>query len=90
MLLKTLIGAAALLAAPAAFAQTTSPTDPSATSPTEHPAPAPAPDPSANPSAPAPDATTATPAPDPATPGQEPATSEDAAKRGKKDKKRPH
>ncbi|MCH7860931.1 hypothetical protein ACQKOH_05535 [Sphingomonas sp. NPDC092331] len=90
MLLKTLIGAAALLAAPAAFAQTTSPTDPSAMPPTEHPAPAPAPDPSANPPAPAPDATTAAPAPDPAAPSHDPATSEDTDKRGKKDRKKPH
>lgn len=88
MLLKTLIGAAALLAAPAAFAQTTTaPTDPSAT--TTAPAPAPEPDPAP---APRPDATTTTaPAPDPGMPSQDPTTAEadkrDARKEGKK---KPH
>jgi hypothetical protein len=87
MLLKTLIGAAALLAAPAAFAQTTTaPTDPSAT--TTAPAPAPQPDPAP---APQPDTTTTTaPAPDPATTNQDPMTAEPDKADAKKGKKKPH
>lgn len=88
MLLKTMIGAAALLAAPAAFAQSTTPTDPMAPPATQAPAPAPEPDPAP---APGPDAATATPAPDPATPSQDPVTSQtDKKDRKKEGKKKPH
>lgn len=85
MLLKTLIGAAALLAAPAAFAQTTDSTDQSTT--TTAPAPAPETQPAP---APQPDATTTTaPAPDPAPPSQDPTTAEADKRDAKKGKKKP-
>ena len=87
MLLKTLIGAAALLAAPAAFAQTTTPTDPSSTT-TTAPAPAPQPDPAP---APQPDTTTApAPAPDAGMPSRDPTTAEPDKADAKKGKKKPH